>query len=83
LRVNTKSYYRPEVDGLRALAVLAVIIYHLDGFLLQGYLGVDIFFVISGYVVSLSLINKHDTDWKTYLLGFYKRRIKRLMPAFH
>ena len=82
LQVNTKSYYRPEIDGLRALAVLAVIIYHLDGFLRQGFLGVDMFFVISGYVVSLSLINNHDTNWKTYLFAFYKRRIKRLMPAF-
>jgi len=51
--------YRPELDGLRAFAVVAVIINHTSESLLpSGYLGVDIFFVVSGYVITLSLLNR-------------------------
>ena len=53
---DARSAYRPDVDGLRAVAVLAVVTYHLDHrYLPGGFVGVDIFFVISGYVVSLSV----------------------------
>jgi peptidoglycan/LPS O-acetylase OafA/YrhL len=76
------SAYRPHVDGLRAVAVLAVIANHFHhGLLPSGFLGVDIFFVISGFVVTSSLLDKRHASWKEYLLGFYVRRFKRLVPA--
>jgi peptidoglycan/LPS O-acetylase OafA/YrhL len=76
------SAYRPEIDGLRALAVVAVIINHMNQDLLpSGYLGVDIFFVISGYVITSSLLRKNSTSLADFLVGFYVRRIKRLIPA--
>ena len=76
------SPYRPEIDGLRALAVVAVIINHINQDLLpSGYLGVDIFFVISGYVITSSLLRKNSDNLADFLVGFYVRRIKRLIPA--
>ncbi len=72
----------PEIDGLRALAVVAVIINHFDKKLLpSGYLGVDVFFVISGFVITASLVNRKEESLRTFLAGFYNRRIKRLAPA--
>ena len=77
-----KSKYRPEIDGLRALAVTAVIINHFNKDLLpSGYLGVDIFFVISGYVITSSLAERQSKNFLDFLTGFYERRIKRLAPA--
>lgn len=74
--------YRPEIDGLRALAVISVIINHFNKDLLpSGYLGVDIFFVISGYVITSSLYNRPTKNLGDFLLRFYTRRIKRLVPA--
>ncbi len=59
IRKENKFLYRPEIDGLRAIAVIAVIINHFNKEILpSGYLGVDIFFVISGYVITSSLSNK-------------------------
>jgi peptidoglycan/LPS O-acetylase OafA/YrhL len=75
-------HYRPEIDGLRALAVIAVIINHISKSILpSGYLGVDIFFVISGYVITLSLINQAQSRPQAFLPAFYARRVKRLLPA--
>jgi len=75
--------YRPEIDGLRALAVLAVILHHFQaGLLPSGYLGVDIFFVISGFVITASLAARGPyQNAAELLLGFYSRRVKRLLPA--
>ncbi|MFM8926969.1 MAG: acyltransferase family protein [Rhodoluna sp.] len=74
--------YRPEIDGLRAFAVVAVIINHFKKDLLpSGYLGVDIFFVISGYVITSSLAGRESKNFLDFLTGFYERRIKRLVPA--
>ncbi|MDN2482535.1 acyltransferase family protein [Vibrio agarivorans] len=73
--------YRPDVDGLRAVAVLVVVLFHA-GFeqLSGGYIGVDVFFVISGYVIMLSLL--HMLDNGTFsITEFYYRRAKRIMPA--
>ena len=78
----SKSKYRPEIDGLRAFAVVAVIINHFNKDLLpSGYLGVDIFFVISGYVITSSLAGRESKNFLDFLTGFYERRIKRLVPA--
>ncbi|WP_291384350.1 acyltransferase family protein [Devosia sp.] len=70
--------YRPEIDGLRAMAVVPVVLYHADvpGFG-SGYLGVDIFFVISGYLITRILIGESPPT----LLGFYERRLRRIAPA--
>jgi peptidoglycan/LPS O-acetylase OafA/YrhL len=74
--------YRPEIDGIRAFAVVAVIINHINkNFLPSGYLGVDIFFVISGFVITSSLANRTSKNFGDLLVGFYTRRIKRLVPA--
>ena len=76
------SKYRPEIDGLRAFAVVAVIINHFNKDLLpSGYLGVDIFFLISGYVITSSLAGRKSKHFLDFLSGFYERRIKRLIPA--
>ena len=73
--------YRPEIDGLRAIAVLAVIAFHFNAHLLpSGFLGVDVFFVISGFVITASLARHQQPGWRPFLLGFYARRVKRLMP---
>ena len=79
---TTKGSYRPEIDGLRAFAVIAVIINHFNRDLLPGgYLGVDIFFVISGYVITSSLYERPAKSFKDFVTGFYERRVKRLVPA--
>jgi len=80
--INKKQSHRYDIDGLRAIAVIAVIINHLhDHWLPSGHLGVDIFFVISGYVITLSLVNRTDQKLGSFLSSFYGRRVKRLMPA--
>ncbi|MFN9646441.1 MAG: acyltransferase family protein [Cyanobacteriota bacterium] len=78
----TNNLYRPEIDGLRALAVVAVIINHFNQDVLpSGYLGVDIFFVISGYVITSSLSSRTNKNFGDFLSAFYERRVKRLLPA--
>jgi peptidoglycan/LPS O-acetylase OafA/YrhL len=70
------------IDGLRALAVIVVIIYHLNPTLLPGgFTGVDIFFVISGYVVAKSLNSRRGQALGPFITDFYKRRILRIYPA--
>ena len=77
-----ESKHRPEIDGLRAFAVIAVIINHFNKDLLpSGYLGVDIFFVISGYVITSSLAGRESKNFLDFVTGFYERRFKRLVPA--
>ncbi len=74
--------YRPDVDGLRAIAVSAVIAHHFWSDLLpSGFLGVDMFFVISGYVITASLAKQPHNSARDLFLGFYARRVKRILPA--
>ena len=76
-----KTDYRPEIDGLRALAVVPVIFFHagFDAFR-GGFVGVDIFFVISGYLIT-TIILRERTRGQFSLLGFYERRARRILPA--
>ena len=75
--------YRSEIDGLRAFAVLPVILFHADfGFFSGGYIGVDIFFVISGYLIT-SIIVSDLEDNRFSILKFYLRRARRLLPALY
>lgn len=80
MNLITKFKYRPEIDGLRALAVLAVLFYHVGLGFPGGYIGVDIFFVISGYLIT-SLIIKEIQEDRFSFTQFYERRIRRIFPA--
>ncbi|HFC0837683.1 TPA: acyltransferase family protein [Neisseria gonorrhoeae] len=74
--------YRPEIDGLRAVAVLSVIIFHLNNrWLPGGFLGVDIFFVISGFLITNIILSEIQNGSFSFR-DFYTRRIKRIYPAF-
>ena len=73
--------YRPEIDGLRAVAVMSVILFHADLLRVNGgFLGVDIFFVISGYLITTIIINDMQKE-KFSLIEFYERRARRILPA--
>jgi peptidoglycan/LPS O-acetylase OafA/YrhL len=73
--------YRAEIDGLRALAVLPVLLFHLNPSLLSGgFIGVDVFFVISGFLIT-SIILKEQAAGDFTFSGFWMRRIRRIMPA--
>jgi len=72
--------YRPDIDGLRAVAVLLVIAAHLRTRFSGGYIGVDVFFVISGYLISSVILSELDSD-RFSIVTFYERRIRRIFPA--
>lgn len=75
--------YRPEIDGLRALAVLAVMLFHAGNRAFPGgYVGVDIFFVISGFLIT-SIISKEVDNKQFSFAHFYERRIRRIFPALY
>ena len=74
--------YRPALDGVRALAVAAVVAYHLDGRGLRGgFLGVDTFFVLSGFLITTLLLLELERTRHVALLAFWGRRLRRLLPA--
>jgi len=82
---SLRNVYRPEIDGLRGMSILAVYFYHINlGFYEQnifrgGFIGVDIFFVISGYIITT--ISLHDEKINNFnAIKFYTRRIKRILP---
>ncbi|ECT3507180.1 acyltransferase, partial [Salmonella enterica subsp. enterica serovar Reading] len=73
--------YRPDIDGLRAVAVLSVVIFHyFPSILPGGFVGVDIFFVISGYLITSIILKSASSNSFSYV-EFYKRRIIRIFPA--
>ena len=75
-QIRSNNYIQ-EIDSLRAISVIAVIINHFEKSILpSGYLGVDIFFCISGYVITASLIKNKKLNFKNFILNFYSRRIK-------
>ncbi len=72
--------YRPELDGVRALAITAVVFFHLK-YLSGGYLGVDLFFVLSGFLITFLLLAEQARAGRASLKRFYQRRVRRLLPA--
>ena len=75
------KHYRPDIDGLRAIAVSAVVLFHAFPTLVPGgYVGVDVFFVISGYLITGILLSEVAQD-RFSILRFYIRRARRLFPA--
>lgn len=78
----SRTDYRPDIDGLRALAVLAVIVFHIEpAWLPGGYIGVDIFFVISGFLISDRIRLERERTGTFSFANFYVRRLRRLFPA--
>ena len=73
--------YRPEIDGLRAIAVIPVVLFHMGlEWIPGGFAGVDVFFVISGYLIT-SIILKESRENAFTLKGFWMRRVRRIAPA--
>jgi peptidoglycan/LPS O-acetylase OafA/YrhL len=79
-RLSPKLTYRPDIDGLRALAVLLVVFNHLQTSVTGGYVGVDVFFVISGYLISSVILSEVEAGTFS-IVGFYERRVRRIFPA--
>ena len=80
-KIKRTMKYRLEIDGLRALAVLPVIFFHAGfNFFSGGYVGVDVFFVISGYLITTIIITEKESG-KFSFLSFYERRARRILPA--
>jgi peptidoglycan/LPS O-acetylase OafA/YrhL len=78
LPVNT---FRPDIQGLRALAVIVVILDHLFGWPSGGFVGVDVFFVISGFLITGLMLSEHQRTGQISWANFYRRRVRRIMPA--
>ena len=82
-----KLIYRPEIDGLRAIAAISVILYHAQITILGyqpfkgGFIGVDIFFVISGYLITSIILKELENNGSFSFKHFYERRIRRIIPV--
>lgn len=75
--------YRPDIDGLRSIAVLSVLFFHLDLHIFSGgFIGVDVFFVISGYLITGIIVSELENKGNFSFTNFYIRRLRRLFPAF-
>src|SRR4051794_40754877 len=82
LAEHESALFRPDVQGLRAVAVLAVIVFHARvPFLPGGFIGVDVFFVISGFLISGMLLRESLEKGRIDLRAFYSRRARRILPA--
>jgi peptidoglycan/LPS O-acetylase OafA/YrhL len=79
---DARPHFRPDIEGLRAVAILSVLAYHarIPGFP-GGFVGVDVFFVISGFLITGLLLREHDSTGRIDLASFYARRARRLLPA--
>ena len=81
------KFYRPDIDALRGIAVLSVLFYHAKFSIFNkelfvgGFLGVDIFFVLTGFLITTMLVSEYKKNKTINILGFYIRRIRRLIPA--
>ena len=73
--------FRPDVEGLRAVAVLLVVLFHCGAWIPGGYVGVDVFFVISGFLITTQLVRELRETGRISLRGFYARRARRILPA--
>src|SRR5262249_58885993 len=92
-KAHVRLAYSPGLDGVRALAVTAVILYHLGTtglviggsglFAPGGFLGVDIFFVLSGFLITSLLLAERASTGRISIRDFYIRRARRLLPALH
>jgi peptidoglycan/LPS O-acetylase OafA/YrhL len=80
-QIVTAIPYRKEIDGLRAIAVLAVVFYHAGFWFHGGMVGVDVFFVISGYLITSLLYREREATGRIDLFAFYARRVRRIIPA--
>lgn len=80
--MNKQPQYRADIDGLRAVAVLSVLFFHLDFAVFSGgFVGVDVFFVISGFLITRLIFNEVKVNQSFNFAHFYSRRIRRLAPA--
>ena len=79
---NRSSTFRPDVEGLRGIAVFIVVAFHCGiATFSGGFVGVDVFFVLSGYLITGLLLAEIERSSTIDLLSFYARRIRRLLPA--
>src|SRR4051794_32039359 len=79
---TTSFAYQPALDGVRALAVVIVLVFHAGlGWMPGGYVGVSVFFTLSGYLITSLALVEHDTTGTVDVRAFYARRLRRLMPA--
>lgn len=78
---TARPSFRPEIQGLRAFAVIVVILDHLFGWPSGGFLGVDVFFVISGFIITSLLLRQIEKNGRIDFVGFYRKRAKRILPA--
>src|SRR4051812_33489200 len=80
-KTSAHPKYRPDIDGLRAIAVLSVVVFHgFPVWLKGGFVGVDVFFVISGFLISTIILGNLEKGTFSFA-DFYSRRIKRIFPA--
>src|SRR5215210_7710407 len=81
---DVRLSYLPGLDGLRAFAVIAVLLYHADlTWIRGGFLGVEVFFVISGYLITTLLLEEWRRQGRINVIGFWMRRARRLLPALY
>ncbi|MGY2129893.1 acyltransferase family protein [Blastococcus sp. SYSU DS0617] len=78
---GTTSHFRPDIQGLRALAVALVVLNHVTGRPAGGYVGVDVFFVISGFLITGLLLRERERSGRISFRDFYRRRARRILPA--
>jgi peptidoglycan/LPS O-acetylase OafA/YrhL len=82
LSTSTSRRFRPDIQGLRAIAVLLVLVYHAGvAFVPGGYIGVDVFFVVSGFLITGHLLSQLERKSKIDFVDFYARRVRRILPA--